>query len=241
MTEVNDPGHSLEGEPPELSVIIPVLNDAAALQRVLSSLQSLCPVDLSLQIIVVDGGSTDGSAAVAEAVADQVLCSAPGRARQLQRGVDQARAPLLWLLHADSGLDSRHLEALAGLREQLVWGRFDVRLDTDARWARCISWFMNHRSCLTGICTGDQGIFVSRSLLGRIGGIPQQALMEDVELSRRLKRERRPLCLQHPLETSARRWRRHGIGRTVLLMWWLRLRYFLGADPADLHRTYYGS
>jgi rSAM/selenodomain-associated transferase 2 len=227
--------------PPDLAIIIPVLDDADALEALLSSLRDHCPSTLQLQIIVVDGGSSDCSFAVAEAGADLVLASAPGRACQLQFGVARAQAPLIWLLHADSGVDVRHLDDLAALQGRAdVWGRFDVRLDANTLWARCIAWFMNHRSCLTGICTGDQGIFVASALLHSVGGIPQQALMEDIELSRRLKRRCRPLCLTTPLGTSARRWQRHGVLRTVLLMWWLRLRYLLGADPRDLHRAYYG-
>ena len=182
------------------------------------------------------------SHSIAAERAERVLTAPRGRASQLAAGIAVSAGDWLWLLHADSRVDPAAWHALQGAvaTPGACWGRFDVRLDgTDAAF-RLIERLMNLRSRWTGICTGDQGIFVRRGALTAIGGMPQQALMEDIELSKRLKRVAPPLCIATPLTASARRWRGNGVVATVLLMWRLRLAYFFGASPAALARRYYG-
>jgi rSAM/selenodomain-associated transferase 2 len=214
--------------------VIPALNEAEALPRLLAQLGPAR--SRGAEVVVVDGGSTDGTVAAAEAAGVRVVASAPGRARQLQAGADASAGEALWLLHADSSIDpyaDQHLLwALANSGRP--WGRFSVRLSGRHPLLRMVERAMNVRSRLTGIATGDQGIFLRRSALDAIGGIPQQVLMEDVELSRRLKRLAPPLCLWKRVTTSSRRWEAHGVLRTILLMWRLRLAYFLGTDPETL-------
>ena len=218
-----------------VSVVIPVLNDAAALRRLLVDLRS----DPALQLLVVDGGSSDDSLQVARA-ADAAFSAPRGRGRQLGAGLAHAAGDWLWFLHADSRISSEVLESLAEAREEPGWGWFDVRLDNPGWPFRVIATAMNWRAALTGIATGDQGIFVHRRLLDAVGGVPALPLMEDVTLCRRLRRLAKPRRLRTAIETSARRWQRHGIARTIVTMWALRLRYFFGADAEEIARRYYG-
>lgn len=221
---------------PLISIVIPVLDDAAALARLLPRLTGQADVE----VVVVDGGSQDESRRVASQ-ADRVVESASGRARQLSVGIAAARGDLIWMVHADSCISGALLTQIRRIAGDVSirWGRIDIRLDGDAAAFRVIEWSMNWRSRLTGICTGDQGIFVRRDLLELIGGMPQQALMEDIELSKRLRRLALPCRVRGPIETAARRWQRDGILRTVLQMWYFRLAYFLGASPERLAARYY--
>ncbi len=222
-----------------ISVIIPALNEAANIVALLAALHPLRR--LGHQIILVDGGSTDRTAQLAAPWCDHVLTAPRGRAAQMNVGAAKATGDLLWFLHADSppGPPVLHqIRTVAGGRG--AWGRFDVRLGGDAWLLRVVSWSMNLRSRLSGICTGDQGIFVRRELFQRLGGYADISLMEDIELCTRLRRIARPRCLPGPLLTSSRRWEQAGILRTILLMWRLRLAYFLGADPVQLARRYRG-
>ena len=226
-----------------LSIVIPVLNDADALQRVLRDLRdALGERFLEADVLVVDGGSHDTSSAVARDGGARVLAAERGRATQLAAGVANAAAAWIWMLHADSRVDARAIDALWRVvaTDAPAWGRFDVRLSGRGVLLRLVAWSMNVRSRITGIATGDQGIFVHRALLDRVGGVPQQALMEDVELSARLRRIARPVCLRAAIVTSSRRWQTRGIVRTIALMWWLRALYALGVAPARLERIYYG-
>jgi rSAM/selenodomain-associated transferase 2 len=188
---------------------------------------------------VVDGGSRDGTAELARPLADRVLSAPRGRASQMNAGAAVAAGDVLLFLHADTRLpteaDRLILDGLA--RSRRSWGRFDLRF-AEGGLLRLVAIMMNTRSRATGIATGDQAIFATRAGFDGVGGFPAIALMEDVALSARLKRVSRPLCLTARVTTSARRWRRHGPLRTVLLMWRLRLRYFLGADPENLARDY---
>lgn len=222
-----------------ITVVIPALNEAAVLPATLDALQPLRRE--GHEVLLVDGGSRDATVAVAAPLVDRVLASPPGRARQLAAGATAAAGELLWFLHADTVATSAALAQLRAVATQgYGWGRFDVQLAGPGPILRVIAWSMNRRSCWTGVATGDQGIFVSRSLLEAADGIPQLPLMEDVALSKRLRRYHRPRCLSGPLLTSARRWQRQGVWRTVLLMWRLRLAYWCGADPRRLHGRYYG-
>lgn len=222
----------------QLSIIIPTLNEEQALPGLLSDLQTLRSA--GHQVIVVDGGSRDATIAIAGPLVDTLIHSEPGRARQLNRGARAALGETLWFLHADSRLPADALPALIGrIGQGRPWGRFDVRLSGSAWSFRVIERLMNLRSRLTGIATGDQGIFVRRRAFEDVGGFPEIALMEDIALSRLLRRRSRPLCIGSPrLQTSSRRWEEHGIASTIWLMWRLRLAYALGASPADLAARY---
>jgi rSAM/selenodomain-associated transferase 2 len=221
---------------PLISIVIPVLDDAAALTQILEQLTGQNDVE----VIVVDGGSEDDSRRVAGG-ADRLIESASGRARQLSVGIAAARGDLIWMVHADSRVSSKLLNQMRRTAGDVSarWGRVDIRLDGDAPAFRIIEWSMNWRSRLTGICTGDQGIFVRPGLLESIGGVPQQALMEDIELSKRLRRLAALRRVSGPIVTAARRWERDGILRTVLRMWRLRLGYFFGENPERLAVRYY--
>ena len=218
-----------------VSVVVPVLNDAEGLSRLLDDLRGAT----GLEVVVVDGGSEDGSVE-AGGSADVLVTSAPGRGRQIRTGVEHASGEWLWFLHADSRVSGAVVGALDDCMDRPGWGFCRVRLDGPGWPLRVVETAMNWRSGITGIATGDQGIFAHRRLLEAIGGFPALPLMEDIECCRRLRRLARPRRPGPPLVTSARRWQRDGTASTVLLMWWLRLRYWVGADAADLARRYYG-
>lgn len=222
-----------------LSMIVPVLNDEVPLQRLLTSLRGMR--NALWEVIVVDGGSVDHSASIAKRLADVAITSAPGRATQMNAGAAIARGELIWFVHADAMLSVTLLSTLTRVSQHPCWGRCDVRLDHRAGIFRLIERMMNWRSTLTGIATGDQGIFISRDTFIDIGGYASIPLMEDVELSARLRRHMKPLCIRTPILTSSRRWVQHGITRTIFLMWWLRLLYVFGVSPQRLHRIYYGA
>lgn len=223
---------------PKLSIIIPVLDEAA---RIAAALAALAPLRArGTEVIVIDGGSRDGTPDRARAGADMVAAAPRGRAAQMNAGAALASGEILLFLHADTSLppeaDRLVIGGLAGSGR--AWGRFDVRIAGEHPILRVVAGMMNLRSRATAIATGDQALFVRRDLFHRVGGFPDIPLMEDVALSRRLKRAGRPLCLRARVVTSGRRWERHGVLRTILLMWRLRLAYFLGADPAQLARRY---
>ena len=234
------PSRTPSGGPlPRLSVIVPVLDDADALRRREASLLALRAT--VHEVIVVDGGSRDESLAVARSFATRCCSTAAGRARQMNEGARRASGDILLFLHADTclpeGGPARIGRAFAEGSE--VWGRFDVHLSGSHPLLRVVEAAMNWRSRLTGIATGDQALFVCRSAFERLGGFPPLPLMEDIALSRMLRRVRRPLCLPERVVASSRRWQRDGILKTIALMWFLRLAYSLGMDPARLHRIYY--
>jgi rSAM/selenodomain-associated transferase 2 len=219
----------------KLSIIMPALNETAGIE---AALMALAPLGRrGVEVIVVDGGSQDGTFERARPLADRVLMAARGRAAQMNAGAAAATGDVLLFLHADTRLpDHADRLALDGLaRSNKAWGRFDVRFDSGLG---VIAFMMNWRSRLTGIATGDQALFVERAMFERAGGFPLIALMEDVALSAKLKRLGRPLALHARVTTSARRWRQHGVIRTMLLMWQLRLAFFFGADPAKLAQAY---
>jgi rSAM/selenodomain-associated transferase 2 len=216
-----------------LSVVVPALNEAAGIE---GCLRALAPLRArGHEVIVADGGSTDGTAALAAPLCDRVLQAPRGRAAQMNAGAAAAGGDALLFLHADTRLPERADAAVLGALATHAWGRFDVAIDSDDPRLAVIAFFVNRRSRLTGIATGDQAIFVRR---GAFAGFPPIALMEDVAFSRAMKRVSPPACLAARAVTSARRWERHGVARTVLLMWRLRYDYWRGADPEDLARRY---
>lgn len=223
---------------PRISIIVPMLDEAAGLPVALAALRA--ERDAGCELILVDGGSSDASVAIASAAGVPPIIGPRGRARQMNAGAADSRAPVLLFLHADTRLPA----GAAGLIEKALasgrhrWGRFDVRIDGRPRMLRVIARMMNLRSRLTGIATGDQAIFVTRTAFTAVGGFPDQPLMEDIELSRRLLALSRPACIRTPVITSGRRWEQRGLWRTVALMWRLRWAYWRGVPAAELAAHY---
>ena len=223
----------------KLRIVMPVLNEGAALVGRLKALQGLRSE--GAQLVVVDGGSTDDSWAIAQPWVDLLICSPPGRALQMNAGVAQmpnSQADALLFLHADTQLPRDALHVIAQAVQRHAWGRFDVSLASPDMRLRMVGAMMNARSRLTGIATGDQAIFVRVDAFRLSGGFPEQPLMEDIELSKRLLQISRPATLRERVVTSARKWERGGVWRTIWLMWRLRLAYFFGASPVSLAAQY---
>ena len=220
-----------------LSVIVPVLDEAAGIA---ASLAALAPLRArGHELVVVDGGSRDGTPALSRSHADEVIDSPRGRARQMNAGAARAQGEVLLFLHADTTLPASADTAIAhALANGATWGRFDVEIQGSSAMFPLIAALMNVRSRWSGIATGDQAIFVQRGLFTRVGGFPDQPLMEDIELSRRLRALSRPACLRDRVLTSGRRWEQHGVWRTIVLMWRLRWRYWRGASPEALAKAY---
>lgn len=226
-----------------ISIIIPALNEATGIVATLMPLQPWRAQ--GHEVILVDGGSLDGTPELAEGLTDAVISTTRGRARQLNAGAAAARGDVLLFLHADTRLSDRALATLRVALRGRVWGRFDVDLvgsdpARPARLLRLVAALMNLRSRLTGIATGDQAMFVSRTAFNAVGGFPDQPLMEDIELSRRLNKLGSPACCQAHVATSARRWEEHGVWRTIFLMWRLRFDYWRGV-PAEVLAARYAT
>ena len=221
----------------KLSIIMPVLDEAPGIEAALAALAPLRA--RGAEVIVADGGSSDGTAERSRPLADQVIAAPRGRGVQMNAGAAAASGDVLLFLHADTRLpeNADHL-ALDGLAHSgRNWGRFNVRFDGGGLLA-LVALMMNWRSRLTEITTGDQALFVARAAFERAGGFPAIALMEDVALSAKLKRIGKPLALHARVTTSGRRWRKYGTLRTILLMWRLRLEFFFGVDPERLAKIY---
>ena len=231
---------------------MPALNEAAGIEAALRSLQAWRAE--GMELIVADGGSSDATALLARPLADQVITSARGRARQMNAGAAAARSEVLVFLHADTHLPEAapraildalmlvepHGTSVSGPRPgtKKCWGRFDVAISGGHPMLRVVAWSMNLRSRLTGFATGDQALFMTRAAFDAAGGFPDQPLMEDIEMCRILKRQSAPACLTARVTTSGRRWELRGVWRTIWLMWRLRLAYFFGASPEYLAARY---
>lgn len=220
-----------------LSIIIPALDEATGIGATLEALQSLRAA--GCEVVVADGGSADATRAIAAPLCDQVIAAPRGRAAQMNAGARLARGDTLLFLHADTLLPEGAAFAIRdALGGSLHWGRFDVRLAGSHPLLPVIARMMNLRSRLSGIATGDQALFMSRTAYAQAGGFPAIPLMEDVAICKRLKALSRPACLRLKVTTSARRWESRGVVRTMVLMWRLRFAYFLGTSPEELARRY---
>ncbi|MDQ6993159.1 MAG: TIGR04283 family arsenosugar biosynthesis glycosyltransferase [Mariprofundus sp.] len=219
-----------------IAVIVPVLNEQAALPTLLKQLQQLN----ADEVIVVDGGSTDESCKLLAASSVRWLSSSKGRSNQMNAGAALCQSDVLLFVHSDTVVDVTCLQAIKEVMQQpkIAGGRFDVRLSGAHSAFRMIAWFINQRSRLTGISTGDQCQFVRRSLFVQMGGFPVQSLMEDLEFSKRLKRLGKIASLKQKVMTSSRRWEKHGIRKTIILMWRLRWLYFWGVSSDRLATIY---
>ena len=224
----------------KLSIIIPTLNEAAGLGDVLKQLQPMRA--RGVEVIVVDAGSRDATCDIASRWADRVLLAERGRAKQLNAGAAIADGDALLFLHADSVLpEDGDAWIEKGLNDACFqWGRFDVIIAGAHAMLPVIAWFMNYRSRLTGIATGDQGIFVTRAAFVALGGFPDQPLMEDIAFCLRALDISPPYRVSARIITAGRRWEQNGVWRTIFLMWRLRFKYFMGAEPLKLHQAYYG-
>ena len=216
-----------------LSVVVPALNEAALIERCLGALAPLRA--RGHEVVLADGGSTDGTPRLAAPFADRVIAAPRGRAAQMNAGAAAALGDAFLFLHADTLLPEGAETAVLAALARRAWGRFDLRFQSPRAALAVVAFFMNWRSRLTGIATGDQAIFVRRA---DFAGFPDIALMEDVALSKAMKRVSPPACLKLRVIASARRWERDGVLRTVLLMWRLRFAYWRGADPRELARRY---
>jgi rSAM/selenodomain-associated transferase 2 len=222
----------------KLSIIVPVLDEGEHIAAMLDGLADLR--SLGVEVIVVDGGSRDATMQRARLRADCVISAPRSRALQMNAGAARAAGDVLLFLHADTRLpDEADHVVLNGLqRSGRAWGRFDVRIEGRHPLLPIVAWFMRVRSRMTGVATGDQAIFVRREAFHAAGGFPAIPLMEDIALCKRLKRVSRPLCLRQCVVTSGRRWEKNGFLRTIILMWRLRLAFFLGAEAKELARRY---
>jgi len=221
-----------------VALVIPVLNEAKSL---MPSIERLKALHDKYHVIFCDGGSDDDTCVLLQKDALNYCCSSRGRALQMNAGASTCDSDILIFIHADTSISSSDIELVkkAMQDESIVGGRFDVRLSGERFAFRIIEWMINLRSRMTGISTGDQCQFVRRSVFEAMGGFPEQGLMEDVEFSKRLKRYGKIACLKNKVVTSSRRWEKHGIIKTVMLMWKLRLLYWLGTSPEKLAEIYH--
>jgi rSAM/selenodomain-associated transferase 2 len=219
-----------------LTIVLPVLNEAAI---IVAALQALAPLRArGAEIIVADGGSRDGTARLAQPFADRIITVRRGRGASMNAGAALGTGDALLFLHADTALPDGTDRLIDAALAHRAWGRFDLRIAGRHPLLAVVAHMINLRSRLTGIATGDQAIFVSRKAFEAVGGFAGLPLMEDIAISRRLKRLCRPYCIGTPAVTSGRRWERNGVVRTILLMWRIRLSYYLGVEPALLAELY---
>jgi rSAM/selenodomain-associated transferase 2 len=218
-----------------LSVIIPMLNEATTIAATIQAVRRQGP----REIIVVDGGSSDDTVLQA-ADADLVVASDRGRARQMNTGAAVAQGDLLLFLHADCHLEEGALSAAVEClrRRRVVAGCFRMQVQAAAAIYRLIGFCATARVRLTGIVYGDQGLFVRREDFMGVGGFPEVRLMEDVLISRRLRRRGRIVVAEAEVLVSPRRWQRQGLVRQTLRNWALTALATAGVSPDSLARFY---
>ena len=224
----------------KIAIVVPVFNEALTLPRLVAHLAALkATTNQNFELVFVDSGSTDGTEALIEKAGFHVITSPKGRAWQMNAGAAQTTGEVLLFLHADTQLPENAIKIIAAnLVGGICWGRFDVRISGKPWMLSVVSRMMNWRSRLTGIATGDQAMFMTRVAYQTIGGFPEQALMEDIEASRRLRQLSRPVCISSPVITSGRRWETRGVWATIFLMWRLRWAYWRGQNPQLLAELY---
>ena len=219
-----------------VSIIIPVLNEEQSVKSLLQQLQIYR--QQGHEVIVVDGGSDDETVSISKPLADKVITSYAGRAKQMNKGVAESTNEVLWFLHADTSIPENVIENIQKSLVKRDWGRFNIKLSGAQFLFRIIEKMINIRSRLSGVATGDQGIFVKRNMFESVGGYSEIPLMEDVALSYKLKTISQPACIKETLTTSSRRWEKNGIIKTILLMWYLRFLYWIGVTPDKLAKLY---
>ena len=221
----------------KISIIIPALNEALTISKTLLALQYLR--EKGHEIILVDGGSSDGTSDIANGLVDKIIHAVTGRAQQMNIGANYASGDVFIFLHADTLLPQSFEDNLINnINSDNQWGRFDIKLSSELFIFRVIEWFINYRSRISGIATGDQAIFATSKLFRKINGFPEIPLMEDIAICKKLKQICRPIFIRPFAITSSRRWENNGIIKTVLKMWHIRLQYALGTDPNKLARYY---
>jgi rSAM/selenodomain-associated transferase 2 len=219
-----------------LTIVVPVLNEAAI---IVAALRALAPLRArGAEVIVADGGSRDGTAKLAAPFADRIVTVRRGRGAPMNAGAALGTGDALLFLHADTTLPDNADRLINAALAHRAWGRFDLRIAGRHPLLAVVARMIDLRSRLTGIATGDQAIFISRAAFQKVGGFPELPLMEDIAISRQLKRLCRPFCIATPVVTSGRRWEQNGVIRTIVLMWRLRLSYYLGVEPALLAKLY---
>jgi len=220
-----------------IAIIVPVLNEAENLPALINQLSKLNQSEV--EIIIVDGGSTDTTLKLLANMNLSAISAPRGRANQMNAGALHSHANILMFLHADTELPANAVKAVeAAIKEGAFWGRFNVRISGKHPMFKIIAMMMNWRSRLTGMVTGDQVIFIRRELFNAVDGFPEQPLMEDIEISKRLRKISRPACLPETVITSGRRWQKHGVWKTILLMWRLRFAYWRGVPASELAEYY---
>ena len=220
----------------KFSIIIPTLNEEQNIKSCLLALQHLRG---ECEIIIVDGDSGDSTQMIATPLADKVIISPKGRAKQMNNGARQAKGEIFIFLHADTYLPKNALQLIRQkISNDLQWGRFDIHFIGNHPMYKVIAQMMNWRSRLTGIATGDQVIFVTSQIFELAGRYPEINLMEDIVLCKALRKINTPICLKDKVISSGRRWEHNGLNKTILLMWSIRLRYALGGDPKTLEFLY---
>ncbi|MEM1402480.1 MAG: TIGR04283 family arsenosugar biosynthesis glycosyltransferase [Pseudomonadota bacterium] len=219
------------------SFVIPALNESGRIGALLEDIAVRFP---DAERIVVDGGSRDDTVAEAMARAATVLVSEPGRAKQMNLGAEAATGAVLCFLHADTKPLFDEAQLRSALPKDFGWSFCRITLRGQARALRLVAWFINHRSRLTSIATGDQLLMVNRDLFFDLGTFPELKLMEDIELTSRLRRRQRAHPCDLNVESSGRRWEQQGVVATVVRMWALRFAYWMGVSPDRLWEHYYG-